>query len=79
MLSGEICGVIFFLAKKPTFDQCMMCYILYTFLWHKKWMVYIYTMSFYMNKWYSVGWIKNETCHTHYLPNQFIVKQRLFN
>ena len=23
MISGEICGVIFFLAKKPTFDQCM--------------------------------------------------------
>ncbi len=23
MISGEICGVIFFLAKKPTFDQCL--------------------------------------------------------
>ena len=25
MISGEICGVIFFLAKKPTFDQCIKC------------------------------------------------------
>ena len=23
MISGKISGVIFFLAKKPTFDQCM--------------------------------------------------------
>ncbi len=23
MISGEIYGVIFFLAKKPTFDQCI--------------------------------------------------------
>ncbi len=25
MISGEICGVIFFLAKKPTFDQWVIC------------------------------------------------------
>ena len=28
MISGEISGVIFFLAKKPTFDQCVIIWIL---------------------------------------------------
>ncbi len=38
MILGEICGVIFFLAKKPTFDQCITIYIKHFWISIINWM-----------------------------------------